>query len=86
MPRGCGSNRRILRGRRSIRPGRQLHEEQISNVLEEGLSSDDGDFSSGSGDDYDPERNENQNTSTESGSSTEPDEETPPGTETEKSH
>ncbi|GBP66765.1 hypothetical protein EVAR_28633_1 [Eumeta japonica] len=82
MPRGSG--RRILRGRRSIRPGRQLREDQIPDVInkeilyEEESSSDAGDFSADSGDDYDPERDENKNTSTESGSSTEPDEETPP--------
>ncbi|GBP91138.1 hypothetical protein EVAR_24090_1 [Eumeta japonica] len=41
-------------------------------------NTDAGDFSADSGDDYDPERDENKNTSTENGSSTEPDEETPP--------
>ncbi|CAG4960532.1 unnamed protein product [Parnassius apollo] len=61
MPRGRSKTCRILCGRHSLRSSERppLNESQLARVLQEEYS-DDGDFSSGSGDNYVPERDINQ--------------------------
>ncbi|CAG4932881.1 unnamed protein product [Parnassius apollo] len=64
MPRGRNETRLIRRGRHSLRSSERppLNESQLARVLEE-ESSDDGDFSSGTGDNYVPESDINQSES-----------------------
>lgn len=55
MPRGRGSTRRILKGRRTA-----VNQNEIVRILYQEVSSDDGDFSAGSDDEYDPDRDVNK--------------------------
>lgn len=69
MQRGRRSSR-ILRGRRTTQSLRRpLNQNEVAGILYEEESSDDGDFSSGSDNNYVPERDENQQSGSESSDS-----------------